>query len=89
MNHNFSMILQLITSVIFIPVIGYFVDIVGKRTKMLVIAASLGVITYCLFILTYPTIPLILLGVTYSLFATVIWPSLALVVGKEIMVKLL
>jgi MFS family permease len=81
------MTLQLITSVLFIPCIGYWVDVVGKRTKLLVTAASLGVVTYSLFILTYPTLPLILLGITYSLFATVIWPSLALVVKKEIIVK--
>ena len=86
MNGNFSMILQLITSVLFIPIIGYCVDIVGKRTKLLVSAAFLGVITYTLFILTYPTLPLILLGITYSIFATVIWPSIALVVKKEIIV---
>ena len=74
------------TSVLFIPIIGYCVDIVGKRTKLLVTASSIGVITYILFILTYPTIPMILLGFTYSLFATIIWPCLALVVKKEIIV---
>ena len=80
------MTLQFITSTLFIPIIGYCVDTLGKRTKLLVIAASLGVITYCLFLLTYPTLPLILLGITYSLFATVIWPSLALIVKKELIV---
>ena len=86
MNVYFTMILQFVTSTLFIPIIGLFVDSIGKRTKLLVVAATLGVITYCLFILTYPTLPLILLGISYSLFATVIWPSLALVVNKEIIV---
>ena len=80
------MILNFIIIVLFIPSIGYFVDIQGKRTKLLISAASLGVITYSLFIFSHPTIPLILLGITYSIFSTVIWPSLVLIVKKEIIV---
>lgn len=79
--------MQLVTSLIFIPAIGYSVDVVGKRSRLLVLAALLGVITYSLFMITYPTLPLIFLGITYSLFATVIWPSLALIVKKEIIVN--
>ena len=86
MNENFNMILNFIIIVLFIPSIGYFVDIQGKRTKLLISAASLGVITYSLFIFSHPTIPLILLGITYSIFSTVIWPSLVLIVKKEIIV---
>jgi len=83
-NATFTLILQFISSTVFIPFIGLFVDKIGQRSNLLILASTLGIATYSLFILTYPTLPLILLGFTYSLFATVIWPSFALIVPNDI-----
>jgi MFS family permease len=41
-------------------------------------------VTYIMFIFLSPILPLIMLGFTYSIFASVVWPSLSLVVPKEI-----
>ncbi len=88
------MALPFLISSILIPFIGVSVDKCGKRAYLLIFAALLGVLTYILFIITNPIFPLILLGIviliigfTYAIFACVLWPSLSLVIPKEITVN--
>ncbi len=78
------MALPFFISSLLVPFIGISVDKFGKRGYLLIFSAFLGVLTYILFILTSPIIPLVLLGFTYSIFASVLWPALTLIVPKQI-----
>jgi MFS family permease len=79
-----AMALPFFISSILIPFIGISVDKFGKRGILLIFSAFLGVLTYILFIVSNPIIPLVLLGFTYSIFASVLWPALTLIVPKNI-----
>ena len=78
------MALPFFISSLLVPFIGMAVDKFGKRGNLLIFSAFLGVITYILFMATSPILPLILLGITYSIFASVLWPALTLIVPKNI-----
>ena len=71
-----------------IPLFGKIIDRYGKRAQLLALSAGLGLATFILFMFTSPLLPLILLGFSYSLFAAIIWPSIAIVVSQEILVIL-
>jgi hypothetical protein len=53
---------------------------------MLILSFVIGVITFVLFVVNQPILPLVLLGVAYSIIAAVSWPSLSLIVPKELIV---
>jgi MFS family permease len=78
------MALPFFISSLLVPFIGIAVDKFGMRGKLLIFSAFLGVLTYILFIFATPIFPLILLGFTYAIFASVFWPALTLVVPKNI-----
>lgn len=79
-----AMALPFFISSLLIPFIGIAVDKFGKRGRLLIFSSFLGIITYILFVLATPIFPLILLGFTYAIFASVFWPALTLVVPKNI-----
>jgi MFS family permease len=79
-----AMALPFFISSLLIPFIGIAVDKFGRRGYLLIFSALLGIVTYVLFIFTTPIIPLILLGFTYAIFASVFWPALTLLVPKNI-----
>ena len=81
-----AMALPFAISSVLIPLIGVYVDKYGQRIKLLIISYIIGTFTFILFILNEPIAPLILLGVTYSIIAAVSWPSLSLIVPKELIV---
>lgn len=78
------MALPFFISSLLVPFIGIAVDKFGKRGYLLIFSAFIGVITYILFLVSNPIMPLILLGITYSIFASVLWPALTLIVPKNI-----
>ena len=59
----------------------------GKRAKALILSAFVGIITYMMFIFFDPIIPLITLGLSYSIFCAVIWPSFSMVIQKDFIVN--
>lgn len=69
--------------IFFVPLFGYILDKVGKRAYFALLSAILGFLCFIMFYFLPPIIPLITLGMTYSLFASVIWPSIAIVTKKE------
>ena len=79
-----AMALPFFISSLLVPFLGLFVDKFGKRGHLLIFSAFLGIITYILFIFITPIFPLILLGFTYAIFASVFWPAITLVVPKNI-----
>jgi len=81
------MALPFLISSILIPLIGIIVDKKGKRAKALILSAFVGIITYMMFIFFDPIIPLITLGLSYSIFCSVIWPSFSMVIQKDFIVN--
>eukprot|EP01016_Furgasonia_blochmanni_P052410 TRINITY_DN8351_c0_g1_i4.p1 TRINITY_DN8351_c0_g1~~TRINITY_DN8351_c0_g1_i4.p1 ORF type:complete len:331 (+),score=-24.35 TRINITY_DN8351_c0_g1_i4:552-1544(+) len=77
------MSIPFMTSLVLVPVVGYIVDKIGHRVNILIISGIGLAITHALFLIIYPTCPLILLGVFYSMFSAVVWPTLAYVVSKD------
>ena len=77
------MSIPFIIGIFFVPLFGYLIDKFGKRAHLSLLSAILGLFCFFLFITITPLIPLIILGLTYSLFASVIWPSIAIVTTKE------
>lgn len=69
--------------IFFVPFCGYLIDRIGQRPLMSLAASCTGFLVFALLYFCPPIFPLILLGLTYSLFASLIWPSMAMVVSKE------
>jgi Mg2+/citrate symporter len=58
------MALPFLISSFIIPVIGMFTDKYGQRTVLLALSCIVGIITYILFIVMNPILPLIFFGKT-------------------------
>lgn len=63
------------------PVMGGVIDRVGYRALLNCASAAAIVGVHCMlaFSMVYPAVPLVMLGVTYSVYASALWPSVALV----------
>ena len=74
------------------PLFGYMIDKIGKRSKFIIVAAFLFLVTHLLFAFLpesddqayFSIIPLVCLGVCFSLYSSVIMPSIPLVVDSKI-----
>jgi MFS family permease len=68
------------------PVLGFAIDRVGLRAALNVVAAALIVLVHVLLGHTYvfPTGPLVVLGLCYSIYASALWPSVALVIEPDL-----
>lgn len=68
------------------PIIGYMVDRIGRNLIFLVVASTLVVASHMLMALTYIKlwIPVLLLGIGYSIMCSAIWPLIALVVPQHL-----
>ena len=69
----------------FTPAVGSLTDIFGLRAALNVLAAAAitGVHAMLAFTAWYPAAPLVLLGLSYSLYAAALWPSIALVTQQR------
>ena len=77
------MSIPFLTSALLFPIIGYTIDKYGKRTLFLILSALLVIAGHVTMLYIYPILPLILLGLGYSLFGGIVWPSVALVVNPK------
>ena len=86
------LIIPYVSSAFLSPLFGYMVDKIGKRGKFIILATFLFFITHLLFT-TLPNssneayfsiIPLVFLGICFSLYSSVIMPSIPLVVDSKI-----
>jgi MFS-type transporter involved in bile tolerance (Atg22 family) len=82
-----AMALPFLISSLLIPFVGLIVDKKGKRVTALIIASFIGIITYVMFITLDPIFPLISLGLAYSIFCSVIWPSFSMIIPKDLIVR--
>jgi MFS family permease len=70
-------------SAFMVPLYGILIDKYGQRAYLALVAAIFGFTCFVLFYIVHPLIALVVLGLTYSMFAAVIWPAIALVVNKN------
>lgn len=66
------------------PIFGIIIDKIGKRAHFIIISSSSSIISFSLFFHIQPLIPLALLGITYSVFASTIWPTVSLICSKRL-----
>lgn len=76
-----------IISAVMSPFMGSLVDIFGCRAILLASTSLLLAIAHSLiaFTLITPYVPLVLLGVSYSIYASAMWPSVAYVVEQRLL----
>ncbi|CAD8100810.1 unnamed protein product [Paramecium sonneborni] len=65
------------------PFIGLMVDKIGQRIKFLAIGCALVFLGLLLMLLFYPIFCMLTLGLSYALFASTIWTSIAFVVKQK------
>ena len=70
-------------SAFLVPVFGSLIDKYGQRAYLALVASLLGLFSFIMFYFCPPVLALALLGVTYSMFASVVWPAISLVVKKS------
>jgi predicted MFS family arabinose efflux permease len=70
-------------SIVGFPIIGMTSDYYGFRITFLKVAGILAVVAYCLFLFMEATVvPLIVLGLSYSFFGSIVWPCVAYLVPE-------
>jgi MFS family permease len=67
-----------------VPIYGILIDKYGQRAYLSLLASVCGLICFIMFYLCPPIYGFIMLGLTYSMFAAVIWPAISLVVKKSL-----
>lgn len=65
------------------PIFGLLIDKFGKRVMFSFSSAILLNLAFVFFFFMNPVLPLVLIGVSYSIFASVIWPSIAIIVNDK------
>jgi MFS family permease len=72
-------------SALFTPFLGSMTDIFGLKAALNVLAASsiTGVHATLAFTTIYPVAPLVFLGLSYALYAAVLWPCIAIVTPQK------
>ncbi len=72
-------------SMIFTPIFGLVVDKIGKRATMMIVGSLMLVPTHLALGLTYihPAIPMIILGISFSLVPAAMWPSIPIMIEEK------
>jgi MFS family permease len=74
-----------IGTILFTPLFGIFTDLRGKSASLMVYGSLLLVLVHLMFALTRinPYIPMLLLGVAFSLIPAAMWPSVTKIVEEK------
>lgn len=83
------MSIPFIISAILFPVAGCVVDKLGNRITLLLFAGFMLFMTHIGFLIVNPLVPLITLGLSYTLFGAIVWPTVAVVVEESSLVSLI
>ena len=73
-------------SIILVPVFSLFVVKNDKKEYILFVSTIFSLLAFSMFYFFTPIYSIILLGLSYSLFASVIWPTISLVVANNVVV---
>lgn len=79
--------IPLIMSSIFFPLFGFIADKYGNRINFMYISSIALIIGYSSLLVMPPILSLILIGMGYSIFGTVLWPVLVFLVPERIVVR--
>ena len=82
---DFLLSVPFIIAAVACPIIGFIVDKVGKRGYLILFSNILFFIGHSLLGFTniYPLYGLVVFGIAYSIYASVIWPCFPMAVGKQ------
>ncbi|CAF1059338.1 unnamed protein product [Adineta ricciae] len=74
-------------SAILSPVLGYVVDRTGRNLYWLMGSITTTIIAHALlaFLFVHPVVPLVLMGISYSILAASLWPMVAFLVPKKML----
>lgn len=72
-------------TLIFTPVFGFLVDRIGRSASLMIFGSLLLVLIHLTFAFTRinPVIPMVMLGVAFSLVPAAMWPSVAKIVSEK------
>jgi MFS family permease len=67
------------------PLFGFIIDRIGKRASLMMIGSLLLTPVYLMLIYTrlHPLVPMVMMGVAFSLIPAAMWPSIALIIDQE------
>ncbi len=67
------------------PSFGFLIDKIGKRASLMMFGSLLLIPVYLMLIYTrlHPLIPMVMMGIAFSLIPAAMWPSVALIVEQE------
>eukprot|EP01017_Pseudomicrothorax_dubius_P038625 TRINITY_DN581_c0_g2_i5.p1 TRINITY_DN581_c0_g2~~TRINITY_DN581_c0_g2_i5.p1 ORF type:complete len:444 (-),score=38.55 TRINITY_DN581_c0_g2_i5:359-1690(-) len=82
-NVGFLLALQSFIGMVLTPLFGCFIDRYGKRVILLGLALIVLLACLLLFIVTHPIFPMILFGLTTSIFSATLWPTVNLIVKDK------
>eukprot|EP01084_Bolivina_argentea_P278288 475331_1 len=92
-NHHQSNLLLMIPymiAAVFTPFIGYYSDKIGRRSYMLLVSTIILMLSHFIFLVTDESyqclsiIGLCGLGIAYSIFCAVIWPSIGFIIQDSL-----
>ncbi|CAF0855017.1 unnamed protein product [Adineta ricciae] len=74
-------------SAILSPILGYVVDRTGRNLYWLMGSITTTIIAHALlaFLFIHPVVPLVLMGISYSILAASLWPMVAFLVPKKML----
>jgi Na+/melibiose symporter-like transporter len=72
-------------AMVFTPLFGLLVDFIGRRALVMTLGSALMVPVYLMLVYSGlpPIVPMIMLGISFSLIPAVMWPSVAYIVDKR------
>ena len=67
------------------PLFGFIIDRVGRRASLMMLGSVLLIPVYLLLIYTrlHPLVPMVMMGVAFSLIPAAMWPSVALIIEQK------
>lgn len=72
-------------SMIFTPIFGLLVDKIGKRATLMIVGSLMLIPVHSVLGLTYvhPAIPMVILGISFSLVPAAMWPSIPIMIEEK------
>ena len=78
-----AMGLPFLICAILVPIIGIMIDKYGKRPFTISLASFTVLLAFVFFLLFDPIYGIIMFGISFSIFAAVVWPAITLVVPPK------
>ena len=82
---GFTSSLITLAAMIGTPLFGLLIDLIGKRASLMMLGSVLLIPVYLLLMYTplHPIVPMVFMGIAFSLIPAAMWPSVALIVDEK------